>query len=369
MRLHNLQALRGVACLMVVGYHVVSVWPEAAGASHLAPVLSSGFAGVDLFFALSGFVITWVNFDALGDRSRVAGYIGRRLWRIYPVFWACCFLAGPLVYSFHYPLLWLRLTGQRPLARRLLLIPTTGTEFIIPQAWSLMFEVLFYVTFAAFLFLPRRSFVPGLCLWSAAILAVWVSPTLVAPVAAVTGPIAWWLLHACVSEFILGCFTAVAVRRGWTASGRTALAAGVGGFAVAGVAMRVCDWSDHAIRFGGYLPLFGVQSALVVYGAVAVERARRWVFPRWLQAVGDASYPIYLIHLAVFMFARRNFPATGSGLTPALLVAGIAALASVGAGFAVHYAIERPMMNLVHRRRPRALPDRSPAADLLRPAA
>jgi peptidoglycan/LPS O-acetylase OafA/YrhL len=370
MRLQNLQALRGVACLMVVAYHAATVWrPAEIGTSRLAPFLHFGFGGVDLFFALSGFVITWVNFDALGDRSRLAGYVARRLWRIYPVFWACCFLAGPLVCSFGYSLVWLRLTDVGLLTRRLLLIPTTGTDFVIPQAWSLMFEVLFYLIFALFLLLPRRAFVPCLWLWLVGIMAGCAAPTVIEAAAVTTGPIARWWLHPCVAEFVLGCLVAVAARRGCTRAGPASLGAGVAGFAVAGVAVWLFGWSDHAIRFAGYPPLFGVQSALIVYGSVAVERSRRWVFPRWLQAVGDASYPIYLIHLAVFTCARRNFAAAGRGPTRDLFVVGLATLAAVAAGFVIHYAFERPLMNVVHRRRTAAPPLNASALSPLRRAA
>jgi peptidoglycan/LPS O-acetylase OafA/YrhL len=90
MRLNNLQALRGVACLLVFFFHVAI---GEAGAGHglnpLVPFQYAGFAGVDLFFVLSGFVITRVNVRGLGDPARVAGYVTRRLWRIYPVYCAC----------------------------------------------------------------------------------------------------------------------------------------------------------------------------------------------------------------------------------------------------------------------------------------
>ena len=65
-RLHNLQALRGAACLLVLVYHLAAFELATETSAHrhiLHPVTFFGFAGVDLFFVLSGFVITWVHAD------------------------------------------------------------------------------------------------------------------------------------------------------------------------------------------------------------------------------------------------------------------------------------------------------------------
>jgi hypothetical protein len=59
MRLNNLQGLRGIACLLVFVFHIAQLEAHAAPDARpiLSPLLSFGFAGVDLFFVLSGFVI------------------------------------------------------------------------------------------------------------------------------------------------------------------------------------------------------------------------------------------------------------------------------------------------------------------------
>src|SRR5205085_9963681 len=63
----NLQALRGVACLLVVIYHTATQ-EELFGLSFqvLRPVHWFGYAGVDLFFVLSGFIITMIGRKDLG---------------------------------------------------------------------------------------------------------------------------------------------------------------------------------------------------------------------------------------------------------------------------------------------------------------
>jgi exopolysaccharide production protein ExoZ len=82
--LRNLQALRGVACLLVVWLHVAAT--ESGMHGLRTPLFHAGWwfgaAGVDLFFVLSGFVITYTHWTQRGRPAAVPGYLFRRAWRI-----------------------------------------------------------------------------------------------------------------------------------------------------------------------------------------------------------------------------------------------------------------------------------------------
>jgi exopolysaccharide production protein ExoZ len=342
-RLHNLQALRGVACLLVLFCHLAG-WERLISiyTPHrlLSPMHYCGFAGVDLFFVLSGFVITWVSVDGLGDRTRLAGYLGRRLWRIYPTYWACWGLAataGFILVSRPWP------TDGSVLTRVLLLLPSDELNPVIPQAWTLCYEVAFYLAFAVFFVLPRRAFLPLLALWAVAVVT--------ALIVSMTGP-TWTpplLLRFHVMEFLLGCFAAAAVRRGRVAWGRSALAVGIVGFAAGGVAtytgLTYAHPANRALIFCG-------PSALIVYGAAAVEAARGWVLPRWLRAVGDASYSIYLTHLVALEWTSIPVRWLTQNWRGHLHVLIGMTVCSIAVGFLVHYSVERPLIMLGRRRRP-----------------
>jgi exopolysaccharide production protein ExoZ len=344
MRLNNLQALRGVACLLVVACHL-PWWHGGYGGPDLpavaVPVRLIGAAGVDLFFVLSGFVITWVNEPALGRPGRMLGYLGRRLWRVYPAYWLCWAGAAALLWWQVPPEVRQILPphfGPSNVARRLLLLPSYQIHPVLPQAWSLSFEVAFYLAFAVFFVLPRRAFLPLIAAWAGAVIFV---PHPVSP--------ASLLLDSRVLEFLLGCAAAFALRRVDRLPGRSLLAIGAAGF-VGGGLVEAFQFSqaplDHLIR-----PLaLGVPSVLLVFGAVAAERARRVSLPRWLQIVGDASYSIYLVHLPVFTCDRTIFRDWGSHLGMDLLHIAAVAVAGLGGGFLVHFAAERPLMNLARRR-------------------
>jgi peptidoglycan/LPS O-acetylase OafA/YrhL len=79
-----LDGLRGTAILAVLICHYTALLPRPLG---LAGVLENGWAGVDLFFVLSGFLITGILVDAKGTRHYFRNFYARRLLRIFPLYY------------------------------------------------------------------------------------------------------------------------------------------------------------------------------------------------------------------------------------------------------------------------------------------
>jgi peptidoglycan/LPS O-acetylase OafA/YrhL len=347
MRLRNLQALRGAACLLVVFAHL-SLVESRQPAPHLGRPLDFFAPGaIDILFVLSGFVITWANLGALGQPHRAAGYLARRLWRVYPVYWVCWLVVLPLAHGFvnadwllRSPVIW-------SLWPDLVLWPRFQTNFAVPQAWTMLYEVTFYVIFAAFVLLPRHVFVPGLLFWAAVGVAAIVAPNIAARYAVDYGYVAAWVWRPSYLKIVLGCLLAVAVRRGWTGGGRAALVAGLAGF-VAAAAMVYGLPGPTTLRFEPFL----LPSVLLVYASVVVEIRRGWVLPSWLQITGDASFPIYLTHLGMLEFGHRNFGGAGTTVLGHLAWFLLMTAAALAIGFVMHLLVERPVLNMA-RRRPR----------------
>src|SRR4029450_1185274 len=91
-----LDGLRGIAILMVLGHHYSIVWSRTIPLeSGIRSVLEFGWCGVDLFFALSGFLITGILIDAKGQESYFPRFYWRRLVRIFPLYYV--FLAAVFV--------------------------------------------------------------------------------------------------------------------------------------------------------------------------------------------------------------------------------------------------------------------------------
>ena len=85
-RLAQLDALRGAAILMVMLYHAGE--RSSSGLSPLDVLAGWGWAGVDLFFVLSGFLITGGLLDTIGSPSYYRDFYVRRALRIWPLYYA-----------------------------------------------------------------------------------------------------------------------------------------------------------------------------------------------------------------------------------------------------------------------------------------
>ncbi len=85
-----LDGLRGLAILAVIVCHVNSTYKSPSNPGHLsgffAIVLNWGWMGVDLFFVLSGFLITGILYDAKGRDGYFRNFYARRTLRIMPLY-------------------------------------------------------------------------------------------------------------------------------------------------------------------------------------------------------------------------------------------------------------------------------------------
>ena len=89
-RLNSLQAGRAIAALMVVVFHAnIFILPDQIyrdGTQSWA-VFNFGYAGVEFFFALSGFIMVFIHRGDFGHPARVGRFLRKRVERISPVYW------------------------------------------------------------------------------------------------------------------------------------------------------------------------------------------------------------------------------------------------------------------------------------------
>src|SRR5436305_1426990 len=143
MHLLSLQVLRAVAAISVVICHAgiqLNYWTKTNIEWH-----NVGAAGVDLFFVISGFIITLVSWDSFGRLDLIGTFVARRAVRIGFLYWL---LTTIYVLSNSYPL--------SRIISSYLLVPT-DERLVIPIAWTLAYELMFYLIFAACLVLPRTA--------------------------------------------------------------------------------------------------------------------------------------------------------------------------------------------------------------------
>jgi peptidoglycan/LPS O-acetylase OafA/YrhL len=360
----NLQSIRGLACIIIVLTHIAGSEADRFAHAWLSPLRLFGYCGLNLFFVLSGFIITWVYYEKLGNRQSAVGFIQKRFVRIYPVYWACLLIAvvgkllmeGVILYHPSY-------AGRtKEVIRIICLLPHRNVNLYLPQAWSLVYEVFCYLAFCGFFFLPRRAFVPLIVAWFLATLAGGLMLGTSSPY------LLTFITQPMVLDFLSGCGIAVLARRGYCRGGWLWTAVGLSGYAI-GAILNGLEVTDGMGNFWHRFYLAGIPSAFLVFGLTALERTSGRTLPRWLESVGDASYSIYLTHLTVVSAARLEvFRAGGTRGAHLLWLVGFFA-ASMLAGFAAFFAVERPVLGWLRRRSSRAVPKAiSPPAPIRRAA-
>lgn len=353
----NLQGLRGIAALLVVLYHAQPVLNRSYG---LALDSHAGVFGVDIFFVLSGFVMVISNPHP--DPATTGRFLAQRFFRIVPLYWIAtaaiiaCFVIGFRPVGLHHLDPWM-------VVQSALFIPSSFPDgrhdLILTVGWTLMFELFFYAALA--LTFPLRSIAKSVAvlavLFAALAVAGRIAPPLPYLLEFFTAPI--------MLEFLYGAVLALAYARWPDAAPRWLAPAGLflmaAGFAIiiALDAARVPVPNKHDARF----LLLGLPAALVVAGALAMERGR-WVLRQsWLLELGAASYVLYLFHPLVL---QASVKLVRPLIPQAPVMAGLfALLACLAAAFVVHRIIEQPLLDWTRRvMRRRARSDPSPPAPL-----
>ncbi len=346
--LDSIQALRGIASLLVVLYHLAGTEEKYGHARDLLihPFRFFGAEGVDLFFVISGFIILWTNDGSFGQPHKIPKYMARRITRIFPLYWlffALAYAMGRLGFSHALD----AASAPSNLVAIFFLLPIEATH-IVPVSWTLTFELFFYCVFAAMLWLKRDRFPAVLLAWFGLVVLANVVPW-APPSTTVTARVAYVALGFRTIQFMFGCAVALFLKRRSLPHPLLWLAAGVALFGASG--LRVAQIERRTPLDDLWQPelvvLFGVAAALIVAGAVAYERNAKGKgkIPRALVTLGDASYSLYLSHLFVFAILRRFIePLNGPGFVPHVLWLMTLGAAALVGGFVSYRFVERPIL-------------------------
>jgi exopolysaccharide production protein ExoZ len=336
-RLEGVEAGRGVASLLVVLYHAaLHVEGDVPGSAVLWGLPHFGHAGVDFFFVLSGFIISFVHRTDVGRPDRLAHYLERRFTRVFPFYW--------LVLAVSLLGIWLLHRAQFPGAREILsnvfLLPQTEDK-IVGGAWTLVYEIMFYCVFAIAI-CNRRIGAGVLCVWAAFVAAGFLLPPVPgsAPFGVVTSPF-------CL-EFFLGIGAAVILSGYTVPRSGLVLAVGLAGFALTGV----CETTGRLDGFGATARLtYGTCSFLIILALVEHERLGRLRVPRFMAVLGRASYSVYLVHLIAIGITFK-FLSVAIRLTPAWSFVNWALLCTAGltAGIIASIWLEQPIIRFARKR-------------------
>lgn len=162
-RIPALDGLRGIAILLVMLYHFTTSYIHSFGGVFYQ-VSNVGWCGVDLFFVLSGFLITGILCDAKSAQHYFQNFYMRRVLRIFPLYYGflfALFVLLPLVHEFspfirHHISeqiwLWCYLTNFE-----CSYFPAFTNQLRLGHFWSLAVEEQFYLIWPAVVFWCRSE--------------------------------------------------------------------------------------------------------------------------------------------------------------------------------------------------------------------
>ena len=361
-----LDGVRGIAILLVLIHHFTVFSPSGPFEAGLASVALLGWSGVDLFFVLSGFLITGILIDARGSDRYFGSFYARRSLRIFPLYFLMVFLS--FVVLPRLPSLQLILAGptevpQWPYWTYLVNFAVAErNQFlhgVLDIAWSLAIEEQFYLVWAVVVWALSPRWLGPLCAF-----IVLLAPTLRnLAVSGGTEPISVYVLpHFRADTLALGGLLAWLGRRGSLESlawmSPYAFVLGVAGAMAVAVFAASPWWWEPAMQRFGYSLLALAGGALIV---TAVTRPTRSLWQRalsasWLRACGKYSYCMYLVHLPIsrllqeYLLAPEEFPAILGAVWPAQIVYYVvASVATFMVAWVSWHGFEAPILKLKAR--------------------
>ena len=343
-RFRTLDGFRALAILLVIGFHYFVRWTPPDNCTNLYPYGSAfsgfpmfryGYLGVQIFFIISGFVITMTLF-----RSRSIGDFARkRFARLFPTMLLCSALTFSFLHLFPhsaFQIPWRNflpsLTFIDPIIWRKIVGPSVGP--IDGVYWSLFVEVKFYFWAAVLFFgLRRRNFFEGVLVGFALLISLTASMYLL------------HLQHQWLLEFVFA-----APYLPWFVSG-------IGFYALHSTPKSRLGWlllgeSVAALLISssksGTLTV-NVSALMLGYAMFMAMLYRpawvRWFASRPIAAVGMASYSLYLLHqevgVALLQSISRASWLQGNPWL-GLLSAGALAALMVGVSLAIYQFWEVP---------------------------
>ena len=331
----EIQGLRAIAVLSVLAYHL---WPGA---------LPGGYVGVDVFFVVSGYLITGGLFDeaVANGRIGIGAFYARRIRRLLPAATLVLVVAA-------LALAWLPRTRQAAgtaeiiasalqvqnwwLASRAVdYLASADAPGLLTHFWSLAIEEQYYITWPLLLGLalcwpgarrhPRRVFLVmglGIVLVSLAY-SVWLTGTRPALAYFSTFTRAW--------ELGMGGLLAVLLRWREPAAGIRDLLGWAGLAAIAG-AMWTFDAGTPFPGAAALWPVLGTMAVLAAGGSARGPSAYGLLKQPLFQYVGGISYSLYLWHWPVIVLhaaVTGRAPGWGDGLVVIAVAIGLAHISKI----------------------------------------
>lgn len=341
----SVQRLRGLAVLMVLVVHVEDIAGKLPGWAgyHSLYSLRIGYSAPDMFFVISGFIMSYITFNSRFEARR---WLLSRFVRIVPMY---VFFTSLVVVLWLYNPAMTMGSGVHDwgsVLKSLLMLPQADLPLLF-VGWTVEHELVFYATvFLVARFLPINWLAGVLLLLSSLALLKWA-------LQASTGLQFWdfHILSLYMLQFTIGAlvyrYWARAEVLGWRLPLLGAL-----------LALGLGAWLGESGTINQELPLrvltFGTAYGLLLLAVLNAEKQQRdagrmRASRDFMVKMGDASYSIYLSHPFVLALFGKLYPFLQPSVVQALLLMVVSALTVLGVGLLTHVLLEKPIIEVGKR--------------------
>jgi len=348
----SLQMGRAIAALLVVLLHLgnaIAMNKYFAIKEFSIPFSFGG--GVDFFFVLSGFIIFHVHKKDIHQPKKILSYIKKRLTRIYPTYWII-FLS-----VFFLALLSTSLRDTVPhdlstLIKSFLLIPQdkniingwgTGAP-VIGVAWTLQYEILFYLFFAILILNKWLGIIIGMTFL---LLSFYSSGD-----SSVHFPLSF-ISNYYIYLFIMGMMVSLYLSSKKTEARKPILYLATG---IIIFILTIIDFFCTESILGNKVALsYGVASSFLILGLVQLE-IKGYIIgnQKIFQILGDSSYALYLIHYPIISVLCKLlvfFGVNKYGYTGAIISYLFILIFCIFSSIIFHFIIEKPTIKWLRNSR------------------
>ena len=309
-RLPALDGIRALAITLVFALHYGGGLHGNIILQVLKDITDRGWVGVDLFFVLSGFLITGILYDTRADSRFFTRFYMRRALRILPAFYIVMLLLALLTPILHYQWHWLQLTflvyiGNFFAIPHRMLYHLTSTvhpnaEVEMGHFWSLCIEEQFYLLWPLVVWLVRDRV---RLIWTAAGISLLALALRIAMVVAFSSAVAEPWVHSSLpfrmDSLLIGAILALVLRGPsayrWQRSAKWIFVAGTA--ATLAVFLLSPAWNSPWLLTIGFT--FIALASMGLIGTALRPGSVSFLFFGWkpLRVLGKYSYGFYIYHV------------------------------------------------------------------------
>ena len=270
----------------------------------------------------------------IGDKKFFNIFVYKRFTRIFPLYWLANFIV--IILLFNIPIFGIEfLRDPKYILKSLLLIPQEN-GFLLPQAWTLTYELIFYIMFSLLIFNNKKLIIYTYLTWSI-MFVLNIFNIIPKNILTLT------LFNNLFLEFIIGYVTAFLILKFKNKfSTIKAIAFIVIGFTLFLLFGNLFIFSNNIIRcFSGF------SFSLILFGTSIIDLNLKLNLPNLLTSIGNASFSIYLTHFTILQFVvpyiYKNQILNIYGINKTITLISVLL---VLIGLLVHILIKKPLVKL-----------------------